>query len=73
MVSHCLAAGRYEAQMEHFAFQNALEEIFKVIQRANKYIDENSPWALAKDEANGPAWPTCCTTCWRPSASAPSC
>ncbi len=47
--------GRYEAQMEKFQFQNALEEIFKVIQRANKYIDENAPWALAKDmEANGP-------------------
>ncbi len=45
---------RYEAQMEKFQFQNALEEIFKVIQRANKYIDENAPWALAKDmEANG--------------------
>ena len=45
---------RYEEQMEKFQFQNALEEIFKVIQRANKYIDENAPWALAKDmEANG--------------------
>ena len=41
--------------MEHFAFQNALAEVFKVIGRANKYIDENAPWALAKDmEANGP-------------------
>ena len=46
--------GRYEEQMEKFQFQNALEEVFKVIQRANKYIDENAPWALAKDmEANG--------------------
>ena len=45
---------RYEEQMEKFQFQNALEEVFKVIQRANKYIDENAPWALAKDmEANG--------------------
>ncbi|MDE7219372.1 MAG: methionine--tRNA ligase [Oscillospiraceae bacterium] len=45
---------RYEEQMEKFQFQNALEEIFKVIQRANKYIDENAPWALAKDmDANG--------------------
>ena len=40
--------------MEHYAFQNALAEIFKVIGRANKYIDENTPWTLAKDmEANG--------------------
>ncbi len=46
---------RYEQQMEKFQFQNALEEIFKVIQRANKYIDENAPWVLAKDmQANGP-------------------
>ena len=46
--------GRYEAQMEKYQFQNGLEEIFKVVQRANKYIDENAPWALAKDmEANG--------------------
>ena len=42
---------RYEAQMEAFQFQNGLEEIFKVIDRANKYIDENTPWALAKDES----------------------
>ena len=46
--------GRYEEQMEKYQFHNALEEIFKVIQRANKYIDENAPWALAKDmDANG--------------------
>ena len=45
---------RYEAQMEKFQFQNGLKEIFKCIQRANKYIDETMPWALAKDEANKP-------------------
>ena len=46
--------GRYEEQMERYAFQNALAEVFKVIGRANKYIDENAPWVLAKDmEANG--------------------
>ena len=43
--------GRYEAQMEKYAFQQALQEVFKVIARANKYIDETAPWALAKDEA----------------------
>ena len=31
--------------------QNALIEIFKVVSRANKYIDETAPWILAKDEA----------------------
>ena len=47
--------GRYAAAMDAFAPHNALAEIFKVIQRANKYIDENAPWTLAKDmEANGP-------------------
>ena len=46
--------GRYEEAMETFAPHKALDEIFKVIQRANKYIDENAPWALAKDmETNG--------------------
>ena len=45
---------RYEAAMERYAFQDALAEVFKVVARANKYIDETAPWALAKDmEANG--------------------
>jgi len=42
---------KYEEQMEKYQFQNALAETFKVISRANKYIDENAPWILAKDEA----------------------
>ena len=42
---------KYEEQMEHYAFQNALSEVFAVISRANKYIDENAPWVLAKDES----------------------
>src|SRR5699024_2409537 len=52
-----LAAGlreKYEAQMEAYQFQNALSEVFKVISRANKYIDENAPWVLAKDENKKP-------------------
>jgi methionyl-tRNA synthetase len=40
----------YSAQMEAFAFQNALADIFQVVSRANKYIDETTPWILAKDE-----------------------
>ena len=52
-----LAAGlrdRYEADMDACAPHKALDEVFKVIQRANKYIDESMPWALAKDmDANG--------------------
>ncbi len=45
---------KYEDAMEHYAFQNALGEVFKVISRANKYIDENAPWVLAKSEENHP-------------------
>ncbi len=44
--------GVYESQMEKYAFQNALTEIFRVTSRANKYIDETAPWVLAKDDAN---------------------
>ena len=44
----------YQKDMDTYAPHKALEEVFKVIQRANKYIDENAPWALAKDmEQNG--------------------
>ena len=43
---------KYEDDMENFRFQKALEDIFTVIDRANKFIDENTPWTLAKDEAN---------------------
>ncbi len=45
---------KYEEQMEHFMFHNALSEIFTVVSRANKYIDETAPWVLAKDEVNRP-------------------
>ena len=45
---------KYETQMEHYAFQNALSDIFAVISRANKYIDENAPWILAKEESKKP-------------------
>ena len=42
---------KYEEQMDKFQLHLALEDVFKVIQRANKYIDETAPWVLAKDEA----------------------
>ncbi len=35
--------------MEAMSFSVALTEIFKLVSRANKYIDETAPWALAKD------------------------
>ena len=44
----------YEALMERYTFQTAVVDIFKVIDRANKYIDENAPWVLARSEETKP-------------------
>lgn len=41
----------YMDMMDKFQTQPALESVFKVISRANKYIDETTPWILARDEA----------------------
>ncbi len=43
--------GGYERQMDAYQTQQALVDVFRVISRANKYIDETMPWALAKDES----------------------
>ncbi len=48
------APAAYAAQMDAFQLHLGLDEIFKLIQRANKYIDESAPWVLAKDEAKRP-------------------
>ena len=40
--------------MESFHIADALDAIFGMLRRANKYIDETMPWALAKDEASRP-------------------
>ncbi|MEF9922891.1 MAG: methionine--tRNA ligase, partial [Anaerovoracaceae bacterium] len=52
------AASKVEVQMDKFAFNMALEEIWVVVRRANKYIDEKAPWVLAKDPANKEALDT---------------
>ncbi|MEN8142570.1 MAG: methionine--tRNA ligase [Thermodesulfobacteriota bacterium] len=41
----------YTKQMDNFAFHRALQEIWKVIGMANRYIVNNAPWELAKDPA----------------------
>ena len=46
----CGLRDRYEAEMDKLQLQNGLDEVFKVIDRANKYIDETAPWVLGKDE-----------------------
>lgn len=43
---------RVEKYADDFQFSNALSELWTLISRTNKYIDETAPWALAKDEAN---------------------
>lgn len=45
---------KVEELMDKLQFGLALSEIWKVISRTNKYIDETMPWVLAKDEADRP-------------------
>lgn len=40
----------YEQMMEKYELSNALAAVWRLINRANKYIDETAPWILAKDE-----------------------
>ena len=48
------AVENYVKQMDAYQIHNALAEAFRLIGRANKYIDETAPWVLAKDEATKP-------------------
>ena len=43
------AADKVSEQMDKFAFNMALEEIWILVRRANKFVDEKEPWVLAKD------------------------
>ena len=43
--------GKVEAKMNALKVADAIDEIFTLLRRANKYIDETMPWALAKDES----------------------
>lgn len=43
-------AARYQNHMEVFEFSQSLTEVWRLISRANKYIDENMPWELSKHE-----------------------
>ena len=42
----------YDSYMENMQFSKALESVWKFISRTNKYIDQTTPWILAKDEEN---------------------
>ena len=45
---------KVEEKMDELKVADAIDEIFVLLRRANKYIDETAPWALAKDESNHP-------------------
>lgn len=52
-----LACGTWkkvEADMDKFAFNTTLEHIWVLVRRANKYVDETTPWILAKSEESRP-------------------
>lgn len=53
------AAPDVEKYMDEFSFNNALESIWILVRRANKYIDEKTPWILAKDESKKAELDTC--------------
>lgn len=43
---------KYESSMEDMQFSTVLGELWALISRTNKYIDETSPWVLAREEAD---------------------
>ena len=43
---------KYEASMENMQFSVVLSELWALVSRTNKYIDETSPWVLAKEDAD---------------------
>jgi methionyl-tRNA synthetase len=44
------AIDEFEKNMDNFYISNALMELWKIVSRTNKYIDETTPWILAKEE-----------------------
>ena len=51
LVTKCVDTfAKYCAHMDTFHIADALEVVFDMLSRANKYIDETTPWVLAKDE-----------------------
>jgi methionyl-tRNA synthetase len=45
------APGKVETLLDRLEFSSALTEIWKAISRANKYIDETTPWILGRDDS----------------------
>ena len=44
--------GLVEQHLDNMRFSNALTHLWELVGKTNKYIDETTPWSLAKDEAN---------------------
>ena len=42
---------KFQEKMKEFEIANALQEIWNLVSRTNKYIDETTPWTLAKEES----------------------
>ena len=54
MATAVSAMAQIEKKMSTYHVADSLDEIWKVVNRANKYIDETTPWILAKDDATKP-------------------
>ena len=52
-------AGKVDEKMDKLRVADAITEIFNLFKRCNKYIDETTPWVLAKDEAKKTGWKPC--------------
>ena len=48
------AASRVQEKMDQLRVGDAIDEIFVLLRRCNKYIDETTPWVLAKDDSSKP-------------------
>ena len=48
------AIEKFKANMDSFHIADAMENVFTMLRRANKYIDETAPWILAKNEEDKP-------------------
>ena len=46
-----LAVSLYQKEMDQYHVTDAFKEVFNLLSKANKYVDNTAPWALAKDEA----------------------
>ncbi len=55
LIALCLSTQKtVESFLDNLQFSNALTELWKLISRTNKYIDETAPWQLAKSDASRP-------------------